>query len=223
MRLRPYRTAFILMSLTMLRSAAAGAQGQRYPVKEWKWSSGDDAARALPEFDDSSWQSLSLPGTVKPGKPGTIFWLRTSFEAPAGAPGRLWFLTDKGGVALELYVNGEYAGSRGSLPPRFDLRATHAAAILLPSAATNGGEKVVLALRCAYKGSSASIPAYSVGDRAAQEFELGRPISGTEGSTRYSRPSASSSAYSPSLSSYSRGQKSRTCISRWRSSSAPST
>jgi methyl-accepting chemotaxis protein len=157
----------------LLALAVAGAQGQRFPVKDWKWAPGDDAARALPDFDDSSWASVALPGSITPGKPGEVFWLRTSFTAPDGAPARLWFLTDKGGVALELYVDGEYAGSRGRLPPRFDLRATHCAAILIPPSLIKPGQTIRLALRCAYLGSSAQLPVYAVGDEAAQEFELG--------------------------------------------------
>jgi methyl-accepting chemotaxis protein len=76
------------------------------------------------------------------------------------------------GVALELYVNGEYAGARGRLPPDYDLRATHYAALLLPASATESGRQVTLALRCAYNGSVAPLPVYAVGDAAARDFDL---------------------------------------------------
>jgi hypothetical protein len=167
------RKALLLAPLLILALATAGAQGQRYPVNEWKWAPGDDASRALPGFDDSSWSNITLPATVKPGKPGEVFWLRASFATPADAQERLWFLTNKGGVALELFVDGEYAGSRGRIAPRFDLRATHCAALLLPQSSVKPGKSIRLALRCAYLGTSAQLPPYAIGDEAAQAFELG--------------------------------------------------
>jgi len=169
----PARKVLSLALIILLAAGAAAAQGQRYAIKDWKWAPGDDAARSLPGFDDSAWSSLSLPASVKPGKPGDVFWLRSTFSPPADAPMRLWFLTGKGGVALDLYVNGEYAGSRGSVFPRFDLRATHCAAILIPIDQAMRGQPIRIALRCAYRGSTAPLPTYEVGDLAAEEFDLG--------------------------------------------------
>jgi hypothetical protein len=80
------------------------------------------------------------------------------------------------GVALELYVDGAYAGCRGRLPRTFDLRATHYEAILLPAPRppmmSGPGKKVTLALRCAYNGSLSSLPVYAIGDQAARNFDL---------------------------------------------------
>ena len=166
------RRLLLAASFLSLAVASLGAQGLRFPVREWKWSKGDDPGKALPGYDDSSWASLALPGRIEPGEPGTVFWMRTSFSLPAEAPDRVWFLIDKGGVALELYVNGVYAGSRGRLPPRFDLRATHYAAILLPAPAIKPGSAIELALRCAYNGSTANLTPYSLGDEAALSFDM---------------------------------------------------
>jgi methyl-accepting chemotaxis protein len=178
MRNMRHRGLFRIAIALALALSAAGAfsQGIRFPVQGWRWTKAvdiQDAEASAASFDDSAWASLTLPGSVKPGKPGSVFWLRTSFRVPADAPSRLWFLTQKGGVALELYVNGEFAGSRGSLPPHFDLRATHCEAILLPPSMTKPGGEVQLALRCAYRGDTAQIPVYELGDEAAQAFELG--------------------------------------------------
>ena len=164
----------VVAGVLLFAGTALFCQGLRYELKEWRWgpSSGTGTSEAEPGFDDSSWKVLGLPSSVKPGKPETIFWLRTSFRVPDDAPARLWFLTNKGGVAMELYVNGEYAGSRGSLPPDFDLRATHCAVMLIPSSAARPGSTMCLALRCAYRGESAPLPALAIGDEAAQAFEL---------------------------------------------------
>ena len=154
-----------------IASGLADAQGARYQLRGWKWAPGDDASRAAAAFDDSSWSAV--PGKIAPGAPGAIFWLRTSFTVPADAPPRLWFLTNRAGFALELYVNGEYAGSRGRLPPDYDLRSTRCDTILLPSSQVRPGQSLSLALRCAYRGDSVQVPDYSIGDAAAQDFELG--------------------------------------------------
>jgi methyl-accepting chemotaxis protein len=163
---RPRPRIAAVAALLLSAAAALCAQGLRYPVTEWKWS-------ANPSSDDASWTALTLPAKIKLGKVGAVFWLRGSFKVPADAPERLWFLTQKGGVALELYVNGQYAGSRGSLPPAFDLRATHCAAILIPPPLAKPGGTVSLELHCAYRGDEAQLPAFQVGDAAAQAFELG--------------------------------------------------
>jgi methyl-accepting chemotaxis protein len=148
------------------------AQGIRYPISEWKWSVGDDAAMAEPGYDDSAWETVKLPKALKPGKPLTVFWLRASFEVPEGAPDRLWLLTNSEGAAMDLYVEGAYAGSRGRLPPDYDLRAGRSDAVLLPAASAKAGATVRLALRCAFKGSEANMQALAVGDKAARAVDL---------------------------------------------------
>jgi methyl-accepting chemotaxis protein len=161
------------ISMMVVLSAATTAYAERYHVKDWKWSIGDDASMAAPEYDDSAWSSISLPKDVKVGKPGEVFWLRTDFTVPQGAPTKLWFLTGKGGVALEVYANGVFCGSRGRVGQRFDLRATHCAAILINPSATRPGETVHLALRCEYLGRQVLVPSYQIGGEAEMEFELG--------------------------------------------------
>jgi methyl-accepting chemotaxis protein len=160
--------------------------GSRRILAEWRWEAGDDPARADPSFDDSSWEALALPASVRPGEPGEVFWLRArvsgSSEIPgaareteqaraASAPG-VWFLSGKAGVAFELYANGVYVGSRGSLPPDFDLRTTQASAIHIPASLADSGE-LTLALRCSYRGTEAPLPAYALGDAIAADFDLG--------------------------------------------------
>ncbi|HET7839202.1 MAG TPA: methyl-accepting chemotaxis protein [Rectinemataceae bacterium] len=162
-----------LAALLALALGHAFAEGFGLPLADWRWTSGDDPAYARPDFDDSSWQSLSLPGQIRPESLGGVFWLRAKVEIPATAPERLWLLTGKSGVALEAFVGGQYAGARGSLPPAFELRATHASAILLPANAAKPGGQAVLALRCAYLGTTPRIPLYRLGDAAAAAFELG--------------------------------------------------
>jgi methyl-accepting chemotaxis protein len=171
MHIRTVYRILAFSSFLCLCIGTASAEGLRYPAADWKWSAGDDPSWAASDFDDSSWASIALPASIKPGKPRSVFWLRTSYTIPEGAPDRLWFLVSKAGVALELYVDGVYAGSRGRLPPEFDLRATQYASMLLPPRSAQGGQTIHLALRCAYSGSTAILVPYEIGDEAAMRFD----------------------------------------------------
>jgi methyl-accepting chemotaxis protein len=149
------------------------AEAFRLDSRDWRWTSGDNPGYASPGFDDSSWERAGLPTTLKPAKLGDVFWLRARIDIPQTAPGRLYFLSGKSGVAMEVYAGGVFCGSRGSLPPDYELRATHASAFLLPASLAKPGDSVVIALRCAYLGSSPRIPVYAIGDGEAAAFELG--------------------------------------------------
>jgi methyl-accepting chemotaxis protein len=148
------------------------ARAAKYSVADWKWIAGDDGGMAAPDYDDSSWTSVHLPATVKPGKPLTVFWMRASLEVPQGAPDRLWFLTSSEGSAMDLYVDGKYAGSRGRLPPDYDLRSTRSDALLIPGGPREAGSTISLAIRCAFKGTEVAFPVLSVGDAASRARDI---------------------------------------------------
>jgi Methyl-accepting chemotaxis protein len=172
--MRSLKVMFALFATAMLCLCAAHAEAGsiRAPIADWKMSLDDDPGMAAPGYDDSAWQALRLPASVKTAKLGDIFWLRSKFSVPSGSSERLWFLSGMSGVAFELYVNGVYSGSRGSIGSAdYDLRGTHYSAILLPIAARDGQE-VTLALRCSYQGSSPKLPLYAIGNAAAASSDL---------------------------------------------------
>lgn len=158
--------------LFLLPALSLVADEYRIPVESWKWKSLDGSAVGFPDYDDSAWEPLVLPARLSTGAPGTVFWLRTRFTVPKDAPDRLWLLTDKMGVAMEVYVNGVYAGQRGQIDPWFDLRATHYGAILLPPDQVRPGAVLTLALRCAYNGSESLVQIPSVGDVVAMRADM---------------------------------------------------
>ncbi|MBL8967973.1 MAG: hypothetical protein JNG85_13275 [Spirochaetaceae bacterium] len=182
-------TAFFLAFLFVVGAGAQDASARaddrtRLLPETWKWSLGDGAERADPQFDDSAWEETGPGRRLALGQPGTVFWLRARLSAAslaslkaalasAGEAGDrgLFFISGKAGSAAELFVNGNYVGSRGSLEP-FDLRRTRSAVLHVPALALGEGE-VVLALRCAYRGSSLSLPAYALGGLGASAHDLG--------------------------------------------------
>jgi methyl-accepting chemotaxis protein len=162
----------------LLLAAALGAAGQaRIPLNGWKYAAGDDAARSGTEFDDSAWEAIELPMNLRTGSIGGIYWLRHALPAEElrklGAVEKgLWIMSGKAGSAYELYANGTFVGSRGSLPPRYSIRATQASALFVPSALVAAGESLTLALRCSGRGSVVNLLPFSAGDAGAKDFEL---------------------------------------------------
>ncbi len=160
------------LSMLLLPVLSLVADEYRIPLDAWRWKSVDGSAVSQSDYDDRSWESVVLPARLSTGEPGTVFWLRTRFTVPADAPDRLWLLTDKMGVAMEVWVNGVYAGQRGQIEPWFDLRATHYGAILLPTDMVRPGAVLELALRCAYNGSVSLVQIPSVGDERAMHADM---------------------------------------------------
>jgi hypothetical protein len=146
--------------------------GLRFPLAEWKFQIGDSPDMAAVEYDDGSWDRVKLPSHIKTGGSLKVFWLRTSFEVPAEAPDRLWFLTKNDGAVMELFVDGQYCGGRGEMPPNYDLRAFRSEAFLLPVDRVKRGSTITLALRCVYKGSAVNMPAFEIGDKKARDFDI---------------------------------------------------
>ena len=169
-----------LIGLFLFALALASAQTRvsipsvsRLTLPDWVWFDGDEASYSSPDFDDSAWSRIDLPGALPPGKPGRIFWLRTKVRLGTQVSASdIWFLSGKAGAAFDLFADGVYIGSRGSLPPEYALRSTHASVIHIPSSALKGGE-FVLAIRASYFGSNPSLPAFSLGNAADAAYELG--------------------------------------------------
>jgi hypothetical protein len=51
---------------------------------------------------------------------------------PASQTAPLWLISPRDGFAFEVYINGEFAGKRGSLPPNLNFRKRYIAAFALP-------------------------------------------------------------------------------------------
>jgi hypothetical protein len=87
---------------------------------QWRYHLGDDAAWAAPDFDDSSWVSVPWGMKRDPGNPSTFgfAWYRIRIKPGPGAPQELAVLFPAIEDAYEVYWNGHYVGSYGTLPPR---------------------------------------------------------------------------------------------------------
>lgn len=110
----------------------------------WKFRK-DDAAASDPAFDDSAWETVSVPHTwnrigayeeaaAVPGQPGRVIdkylgpvWYRLTFNAPTTAKGgRVWLEFDAASRTAQVWLNGKLLGSHQGGFARFRLDATDA-------------------------------------------------------------------------------------------------
>jgi sialate O-acetylesterase len=87
----------------------------------WKFSIGDNADWALPDYDDSDWERIYVPGTWEEqgfhGFDGYA-WYRTTFYLNDFDHRSNYYL-DLGFIddVDEVYINGKRVGRTGSFPP----------------------------------------------------------------------------------------------------------
>ncbi|MDR0909678.1 MAG: methyl-accepting chemotaxis protein [Spirochaetaceae bacterium] len=161
----------IALGLALSCLASCADTGRSQGISLWKWMAGDDSSWAAADFDDSAWHSITAPAAIEPGGPETVFWLRGKTTVPGFAQGRLWFLVGNQAPALELYINGVYIASRGSISP-WDLAMTYNSVFPLPGQ-YQVGEELCIAMRCSFRGSTVSLPLFAIGDKAASEYLSG--------------------------------------------------
>lgn len=135
-------SAFLLTSCT---------KGQRISVNinnDWKLSFRDEMNFARPDFDDSQWQQVQQSSPVVIGEKGEhYFWLRKTISIPSSlAGGDVYLGFGKGNFAVAVYADGIYVGSRGNLPPDYNMRIEHTTDVLIPKNCIHDN-KINLALR----------------------------------------------------------------------------
>ena len=86
----------------------------------WKYHEGDDANWAAPDFDDSSWGTVSLDrpwGAQHQFNTYGFSWYRLRVVPGTSAPENLAVLFPSVEDAYEVYWDGHFVGSYGSVPP----------------------------------------------------------------------------------------------------------
>lgn len=99
----------------------------RIPIADlngsWRFQTGDDLAWAQPDFDDSSWQSITVPSPweKKGAKDYDGFaWYRRSFSVDSDSKGKpIYAFLGQIDDVDEVFINGKRIGGMGTFPPRF--------------------------------------------------------------------------------------------------------
>jgi hypothetical protein len=88
----------------------------------WKFSIGDDPARAIPDYDDSDWQNVFVPNNWEDNgyeDYNGFAWYRKSFQIRESF-NREYLYLYMGYIddVDEVYLNGKLIGASGNFPPR---------------------------------------------------------------------------------------------------------
>jgi len=92
-------------------------------ISDWKFEIGDNPEWSDPEFDDSNWEKINVPGTWEsngfPGYDGYA-WYRVKFKLKEAEENTIYYL--KLGMIDDCditYLNGHLIGFQGSFPPNY--------------------------------------------------------------------------------------------------------
>ncbi|HEX5399853.1 MAG TPA: glycoside hydrolase family 2 TIM barrel-domain containing protein [Verrucomicrobiae bacterium] len=119
---------------------------------QWRFHKGDDAAWKARDFDDSQWQSVTLPDTWEHHSNYTqdnvYGWFRRRIEIPADCKGRdfdllLGCIDD----VDETFLNGQRIGGTGSFPPNYGTAWDVQRRYRVPASLVRGDGSDVLAVR----------------------------------------------------------------------------
>jgi len=118
-----------LIALLLIIGLIPSLQAQNLLNFEWKFKTGDNAAWAWPEYDDSSWETIEAGTDWENQGHGTydgFAWYRQKVLIPEDLRETA---AENGGLVLRLariddadvtYFNGQILGSTGGLPPEYE-------------------------------------------------------------------------------------------------------
>ncbi|MBO4319819.1 MAG: hypothetical protein J5857_05055, partial [Treponema sp.] len=109
---------FILFVLVLLLSSCEFEDKKAWDISsDWKIHNGDNLAWANPDLDDRGWDSCpSLLDTITFKDSSNRLWVRKTVKIPSAlANDSVWLGISKLSAAAEVYANGIYIGTVGSL------------------------------------------------------------------------------------------------------------
>ncbi len=152
-----WRLALVLLSLGVPAAADVAVPSVSPPVDlagPWKFQTGDDPARARPDFPDADWPTVRVPEPW--GRQGYhgysgVAWyrlhVRLSPQVGAHEAVRLGVTLGMIDSSYEAYAGGLLLGGVGGLPPQGRMEYDRVRTFFIPPAAVGRGGEVVLALR----------------------------------------------------------------------------
>jgi GGDEF domain-containing protein len=124
---------------------------------DWKIMLGDDAKYADPGYDDSSWDTVTMPGSMMPyilpktGNINGILWLRKTVNVDRSLQGEdFGLILGRIGNADETFFNGIRVGSTGEFPPEAHSMWYHPRYYLVNHPLVRYGADNVIAVRISY-------------------------------------------------------------------------
>jgi len=101
----------------------------------WRLTAGDAAAYARVSFEDSTWQTVTVPGPWKSygsPPPRGFVWYRGRFVLERLPAAQLGLEIQARGLVFEVYVDGQRLGGVGEFPPDYRPRTQISAVFAIP-------------------------------------------------------------------------------------------
>ncbi|HEX7494184.1 MAG TPA: beta galactosidase jelly roll domain-containing protein [Bacteroidales bacterium] len=138
-------------ALALILGISANAEDLRKIVTlsgNWKFSIGDDSKWASPQYDDSDWDQISVPGPWENQgykDYNGYAWYRKSFKInDIPANNTLYLIMGRIDDADVVYLNGKEIGKSGKFPPDFETAYNRTRKYIIPTGyIKEGGENVI--------------------------------------------------------------------------------
>ena len=139
----------------------------------WKIQNGDNMSWVNPDFDDSGWTDCpSMLKEIKFSDSSNRMWARKTVQIPNSMKkNEVWLGINKLSAAAEVYADGVYIGTVGSLSPNLDIRTERFVELLVPSVLVEDG-KLSIALRINGNGGIFSFIGISLDNEAQASFQM---------------------------------------------------
>jgi hypothetical protein len=175
-------TGLILFICLAIRSQARDLNKEIRLQLGWRFEIGDNPDYAQPDWDDSDWEKIHVPGAWEnqgfPGYDG-FAWYRIRLKLPAHLENKalylkLGYIDDVDAV----YVNGKWTGQSGLFPPEYQTAYTHDRVYFLPPDRLRFGKENTIAVRVFDEQLNGGIVNGSVGIYSYPKIPLKINLSG---------------------------------------------
>ena len=159
---------YIIYTLSLL-SLLLGNDLRRVPIliSDWHFEIGDNMEWVKPDFDDSNWEKITVPGTWEaggfPGYDGYA-WYRVKFKIKEPEDDVIYYL--KLGAIDDVdatFVNGHLVGFNGSFPPNYITAHQNIRQYLIPGKYLNKNGANLISIRVYDGGGQGGIKWGDVG------------------------------------------------------------
>lgn len=127
-------TIITLFTLLLCSCSLSQKNGYSYKIAQtWKFKTGTNASWADPKFNDSEWKELAGLDNINFDTTNNSFWVRTTIKIPADLQNQdIYLAFKKFNAAVDVYADGVYIGSRGSISPKVNIKIQNETDILIP-------------------------------------------------------------------------------------------
>lgn len=169
------RVYYLIICLIVLMLSSCQFDGhEAFDISSsWKIQNGDNMSWVNPDFDDSGWTDCpSMLKEIKFSDSSNRMWARKTVQIPNSMKkNEVWLGINKLSAAAEVYADGVYIGTVGSLSPNLDIRTERFVELLVPSVLVEDG-KLSIALRINGNGGIFSFIGISLDNEAQASFQM---------------------------------------------------